>query len=81
MDIKDEISDRLKFTFKSTLQIINKQINCNHIWLDKNGSSNYRCKKCKYTVEDKKLDKLISKQKLIEKGVSISKLKKLVKYL
>lgn len=76
----DPIKDRIIELYKPTLDIIEKRTNCDHDWLDKNGSSTYRCSKCEYTCSDKELDRLIFKDKLLKKGHSSEYVNKLMDY-
>jgi rubrerythrin len=79
--MEDKIAKRISDLFKPALKKIEKQSKCQHIWKDKNGSANFRCKKCGYAVSDLKLDKLIHEMKLIEKGVTPEFIKKYKKYI
>lgn len=79
--MEDKIAKRISDLFKPTLKRIEKQTNCQHIWKDKNGGSCFICKKCGYAVSDMKLDKLINKMKLIEKGATPEFIKQYNKYI
>lgn len=74
------IKERIIALYKPTLNIINKRINCNHNWLDKDGSANFICSECGYNCEDKELDRLIFRDKLLKKGLSEEKVNKLMTY-
>lgn len=68
--MEDKIKNRITKLFEVTLKIIEVQTNCNHVWKDKNGTANFRCGKCGYLVDDRKLDALITIKKLREKGLT-----------
>jgi ribosomal protein L37AE/L43A len=69
------IKDRIQALYKPTLDIIEMCSNCEHDWLDKNGSSTFICRKCNYACSDSQLDKLIFEDKLRKKDM----MKKLLK--
>ena len=76
MDVKEKI----KQLYKPTLDLIDKVNNCDHNWMDKNGSSVYICSKCGYACGDIELDKLIFKEYLLKKGNSPELVDSLMKY-
>ena len=78
---EDKIKQRILKLFEPILKDIELKLNCEHIWNEKNGAANFRCKKCGYLVQDLKLDKLISIQKYTEKGLSKKKIKEFDKYI
>ena len=75
MNQSTKIKDRIEKLFKPNLKLISQQLNCNHNWDDKVGSSYFKCKKCGYFAEDKQLDKLIFEMKLMEKGADTNTIK------
>lgn len=77
MDIKKRIAER----FQPTLDIIQRQTACEHKWSDKQGAAYYRCSVCGYLADDRELDRFISIQKMIDKGVSKDDIERLKKYL
>lgn len=79
--MEDNISKRISDLFKPALKKIEKQSNCQHNWKDKSGSSNFRCRKCGYLVDDKKLDKLIHTMKLVQRGATPEFIKEYNKYI
>jgi len=78
---EDKIKERILKLLQPILKDIDKKINCDHIWNDKNGASNFRCKKCGYLAQDLTLDKLISIKKYTEKGLNKKMIKELDKYI
>lgn len=81
MKIKEDIKQQIIKLFTPSLKVIEKQSNCEHLWKDKDGAAYFRCKKCGYLADDKKLDKMIFTMKLIEKGITPEMLKKFKKYI
>jgi hypothetical protein len=79
--MENEIKDRIIKLFKPTLKIIKEQSECDHEWGDKNGAAYYRCSKCGYLAEDRKLDKLITMNDLIQKGMPIEMVEKYKDYI
>ena len=77
MNVEDKINARVIKLFEPALKTIIKQSACEHVWKEKNGAANYRCKKCGYLADDRTLDKLIFKQKLEERGVTQEQIKQL----
>lgn len=77
MDIKRRIAER----FQPTLDIIQRQTACEHKWPEKHGAAYYRCCMCGYLADDRELDRSISIQKMIDKGVSKDDIERLKKYL
>ena len=55
--MEDKIKQRIVELFKPTLEIIERQSNCEHNWPHKEGSAYYRCTKCGYLADDRELDK------------------------
>ena len=78
---EDKIKERILKLLQPILKDIEKKINCEHSWNDKNGAANFRCKKCGYLVEDLKLDKLISIKKYTEKGLTKKMIKEFDEYI
>jgi hypothetical protein len=78
---EDKIKERILKLLQPILKDLELKMNCEHIWKDKNGSANFRCKKCGYLVQDLKLDKLISIKKYTEKGLSKKKIKEFDDYI
>ena len=79
--MEDKIKNRIIKLFEPTVKTIEKQINCDHKWKDRTGTAGYHCKKCGYFCDDKILNKLISIQKLIQKGITQEWIKKNNKYI
>jgi hypothetical protein len=79
--MEDKIKDRVIKLFKPLQKTIDNQSNCEHNWKDKDGSAYYRCKKCGYLTEDRELDKLITINKMIKKGLSPKIIKSFKKYI
>ena len=77
--MKEEIKQRVIELFKPTLETIERQSNCDHQWKDKDGAAYFRCKVCGYLADDRKLDKMIFKMKLMEKGMTPEMIKKYFK--
>jgi rubrerythrin len=75
MQKDDSVKSRIIELFKPALETIDRQSNCQHKWLDKNGSAYFRCESCGYLADDMKLDDLITNIKLEEKGITADKLK------
>lgn len=79
--MEDKIKQRVIKLFKPELERIERQSKCNHIWKDKDGSAYFRCKKCGFLADDKKLDKMIMTMKLINKGMTPEMIKKFKDYI
>ena len=76
-DIKKIIAKR----FQPTLDEIKRQTECQHVWPDKHGAAYYRCYRCGYNADDMVLDKAITVQKLLDKGMTQAEIEKVMKYL
>lgn len=79
--MKYEINNLITELFKPSLNKIKEQTNCNHIWLDKNGSAYFRCNNCGYLADNMELDKLITINNLVEKGATPEMIKLFKKYI
>jgi rubrerythrin len=79
--MEDKIKERIVELFKPTLKIIEEQSNCKHKWPHKDGTAYYRCSICGYLAEDRELDKLISIDKMIKKGMTPEMIKKFKDYI
>ena len=77
----DSINKRIAERFQPTLDIIQRQTACEHKWHDKHGAAYYRCDICGYLADDKELDRFITIQKMIDKGVSKDDIERLKKYI
>jgi len=77
----DDINKRIAERFQPTLDIIQRQTACMHKWPHKNGAAYYRCSICGYLADDKELDRFITIQKMIDKGVSKDDIERLKKYI
>lgn len=76
-DIKKIIAKR----FQPTLDEIKRQTECQHVWPDKHGAAYYRCSLCGYNADDMVLDKAITLQKLLDKGMTQAEIERIMKYL
>lgn len=76
----DSINKRIAERFQPTLDIIQRQTACEHKWHDKHGAAYYRCDICGL-ADDKELDRFITIQKMIDKGVSKDEIERLKKYI
>ena len=79
--MEDKIKQRIVELFKPTLEIIERQSNCEHNWPHKDGSSYYRCTKCGYLADDRELDKSITIMKMIKQGATPEMIKKFKDYI
>lgn len=77
----DNIKEMIQRLFEPTLKIIDEQTNCEHNWKDKDGSAYYRCNKCGYLADNQELDKLITIEKLKQKGATAEMIKKFKDYI
>ena len=68
--MEDKIKKRIIELFSPTIKKIEKQSNCEHNWKDKDGAAYFRCKKCGFLADDRKLDKFIFTMKLMKKGMT-----------
>jgi rubrerythrin len=67
--------------FQPTLDEIKRQTECQHVWPDKLGAAYYRCSQCGYNADDMVLDKAISVQKMLDKGMTQAEIERVMKYL
>jgi tRNA(Ile2) C34 agmatinyltransferase TiaS len=79
--IEDKIKKRIVKLFQPYLKKIEKQSNCKHQWRDKDGSANFRCKKCGYLAEDSELGRLIFIEKLIQRGMTPDAIKRFKEFI
>ena len=67
--------------FQPTLDEIKRQTECQHVWPHKHGTAYYRCSQCGYNADDMVLDKAITIQKMLDKGMTQAEIERVMKYL
>lgn len=81
---KDLIKNYVYEFLKPTYDELIKKMNCDHVWIDNHGTSYNQCSICGFTLttsfDNGKLEKLIFKQKLIDKGHNDESISNLLKY-